>query len=283
MPQQSIQLCHEGTLLNQGCRFRKGNVIHLPGIGKVIVAGDLHGHRRNFERIQKRADLANNPWTHVVLQEIMHGGPEDDYGGCLSFNLLFDAIRYKILYPDQVHILLGNHDTAVISNTAVMKGGKEMNRSLKAAMQRHFDEHYDNVHAAMIEFLLSQPLAVRTENRVWISHSLPADQYAADFDLSILNRPYTMEDIERPNPVYQLTWGRRHSRETLNLLGQKFDADVFVLGHQPQELGWSIVGDNTLIIASEHNFGCLVQFELDKLYTAQTLAQQNLVPINSIE
>lgn len=283
MPQQSIQLCREGTRLNQSCRFRKGNVIHLPGMGEVIVAGDLHGHRRNFERIQRIADLENNPWTHVILQEIIHGGPEDDFGGCLSYNLLFDAIRYKIRFPDQVHILLGNHDTAVISNNAVMKAGKEMNRALKAAMQRHFDEHYKDVYAAMMEYLLSQPLAIRTENRIWISHSLPADQYADTFDLSILNRPYTMEDIERPNPVYLLTWGRRHSRETLNLLAQKLDADVFILGHQPQELGWTLAGDNTLIIASEHNFGCLLEFDLDKSYTAQTLAQQNLIPINSIE
>lgn len=283
MPQQSIQLCRKGTQLNQTCRFRKGNVVHLPGMGKVIVSGDLHGHRRNFERIQRIAALENNPWTHVILQEIIHGGPEDDLGGCLSYRLLFDAIRYKVRFPDQVHILLGNHDTAVICNSAVMKAGKEMNRALKAAMQRHFGEHYQDVYAAMMEYLLSQPLAIRTDNRIWISHSLPADQYAENFDLSIFNRPYTMEDIERPNPVYQLTWGRRHSPETLRLLAQRFDADVFILGHQPQEQGWMLAGDNTLVIASEHNYGCLLQFDLDKSYTAGALAQQNLIPINSIE
>lgn len=282
MPQQSIQLCNEGTRLNHSCRFRTGNVIQLPEIGKVIIAGDLHGHRRNFERIQSLADLSNNPDTHVVLQEIIHGGPEDDQGGCLSFRLLFEAIQYKIQFPDQVHILLGNHDTAVISNSAVLKAGREMNRALQAAMQRQFENHYEDVYAAMVEYLLSQPLAVRTANRVWVSHSLPADQYVDNFDLSILNRPYTMEDIERPNPVYVLTWGRRHSAEALHRMGQMLDADVLVLGHQPQELGWSLAAPNTLIIASEHNFGCILQFDLDKPYTAETLAHQNIVMISSI-
>lgn len=281
MSQRSIQLCKEGAELNRFCRFRKGNIVHLPEMGNVIVAGDLHGHCRNFQRIQKRADLANNPWTHVVLQEIIHGGPEDDYGGCLSWKLLFDVIRYKIEYPDQVHILLGNHDTAAILNSSVLKSGKEMNRAMQAAMRRYFDNNYDDVYAAMTEYLLSQPLAVRSANRIWLSHSLPADRDIDQFDLSVFNRPITMDDIERPNSVYQLTWGRRQSAQGLRRLAEMLDVDVFVLGHQPQETGWSLVAPNTLIIASEHNFGCLLEFDLNKQYSAADLVD-HIIPINSI-
>jgi predicted phosphodiesterase len=282
MTQQSIQLCREGAELNRSCQFRKGNIINLPETGKVIVAGDLHGHRRNFERIQKTADLKNNPETHVILQEIIHGGPEDDFGGCLSWRLLFEAIRYKIEFPNQVHILLGNHDTATIGNTAVLKAGKEMNRAMRSAMQRHFESHYEQVFSAMTDYMLSQPLAIRCANRIWISHSLPADQFAENFDLSIFDRPYTLEDIERPNSVYLLTWGRRQSPESLSRLAEMFDTDIFILGHQPQEMGWSLLGPNTLIIASEHSFGCLLQFDLDKTYTAAGLAGC-VIPLNTIE
>ena len=81
MPHQSIQLCREGAELNRSSRFRIGNVIHLSEPGRVLVAGDLHGNWRNFERIQKLADLDNNPDTYLIMQEIIHGGPEDDYGG----------------------------------------------------------------------------------------------------------------------------------------------------------------------------------------------------------
>lgn len=282
MPQQSIQLCREGAELNRSCRYRKGNVIHLPESGKVIVAGDLHGHRRNFERIQTYADLENNPDTHVILQEIIHGGPEDDYGGCLSWRLLFDAIHYKIRFPDQVHILLGNHDTATISNSSVLKAGKEMNLAMQSAMKRHFSQHYNDVYSAMCDYLMSQPLAVRTPNRIWLSHSLPADRYVNDFDLSIFNRSYTLDDIERPNPVYMLTWGRHHSPETLQKLADMFDVDIFILGHQPQDMGWALFGPNTLIIASEHNFGCLLEFELKTPYTPAGLSG-NIIPLNTIE
>lgn len=281
MPQQSIQLCREGAELNRSCPFRKGNVVHLPETGNVIVSGDLHGHHRNFERIQKRADLENNPQTYVILQEIIHGGPEDDYGGCLSWRLLFEAIRYKINFPNQVHILLGNHDTAAITESAVLKGGKEMNQAMQASMKRYFSEHYQKVHEAMCDYLMSQPLAIRTPNRIWLSHSLPADRYVEDFDLSIFNRPYTLDDIERPNPVYLLTWGRRHSPEALKRLAQMFDADIFILGHQPQDMGWALTSPNTLILASEHNFGCLLEFDLDKPYTPAGLSG-NIVPLNTI-
>lgn len=282
MPQQSIQLCREGAELNRSCQFREGNIINLPETGKVIVAGDLHGHQRNFERIQKLADLENNPHTHVVLQEIIHGGPEDDYGGCLSWRLLFEAIRYKIQFPNQVHILLGNHDTAAISNSAVLKAGKEMNRAMQSAMRRHFEQHYDDVYNAMTEYLLSQPLAVRCPNRIWISHSLPADQYVEGFDLSIFNRPYTLDDIERPNSVYVLTWGRRHSGEALHRMAEMLDVDVFILGHQPQDMGWALTGPNTIIIASEHSFGCLLEFDLETPYSTVGLAGC-IIPLNTLE
>ncbi|MEN8127349.1 MAG: metallophosphoesterase [Planctomycetota bacterium] len=282
MKQQSIQLCREGAELNRSCRFREGNIINLPDRGKVVMAGDLHGHRRNFERIQKLADLKNNPDTHVILQEIIHGGPEDDYGGCLSWRLLFDVIRYKIEFPNQVHILLGNHDTAAISNSSVLKSGKEMNRAMQSAMRRHFEQHYDEVYAAMTKYMLTQPLAIRCTNHIWLSHSLPADNYVDQFDLSVFNRPYTLDDIEKPNPVYQMTWGRRHSAESLQRLAEMLDVEVFVLGHQPQESGWALVAPNTLIIASEHNFGCLLQFDLDKSYTASDLADC-VIPLSTIE
>ena len=282
MPQESIQLCQTGAELNRSCRYRQGNLIQLPDVGRVIVAGDLHGHLRNFERIVKMADLANNPDTHVVLQEIIHGGPEDDFGGCLSYQLLFEAIRYKLSYPDQVHLLLGNHDTAVISNSSVLKSGREMNRAMKDAMRRHFDAYYPDVFSAMIEYLMSQPLAVRCANRIWISHSLPSDTEIDRFDLSIFNRPYTPDDIERSNPVYVLTWGRRHSAETLDRMAGMLDVDVFILGHQPQEKGWTRVGNNTIILASEHSFGCVLFFNLAHRYTADALVR-NVVSLAEIE
>jgi predicted phosphodiesterase len=281
MPQQAIQLFRKAAELNKACPLRKGNVVHLPDRGKVIVAGDLHGHRRNFERIVQYANLENHPDTHVILQEIIHGGPEDDYGGCLSYQLLFDALEYKLRFPSQVHFILGNHDTAAICNSSVVKAGKEMNLAMKTAMRRQYKAKFHDVETAMMDYMMSQSLAVRCANRIWISHSLPTDNFAENFDLAIFDRPYTLEDIQRPNPVYQLTWGRRHSVQTLELMAKRLDVDIFVLGHQPQEIGWIPVGDNTLIVASEHNHGCLLTFDLTRSYTLVELIE-NIIAIASV-
>jgi len=281
MPQTIISLLHKGAEANQADKFRQCNVVRLPAQGLLVATGDLHGHRRNFERIMSFADLANHPDRHVVLQEVIHGGPEDAQGGCLSFQLLFDVVRYKVSFPDRVHIVMGNHDTAFIQDNEVIKNGKEMNRSIRAALDGEFQQDSAQVKNAINRFLFSQPLAVRCENRIWLSHSLPSDRFVEQFDCEILNRPLRGSDTIRPGSAYLLTWGRRHSQQLLDRMAALFDVDIFILGHQAQQQGWSRGGDNLIIIASDHNQGCLLPVELDRQYSIEELAD-SMVPLTSI-
>lgn len=276
-----IDLCKRGVELNYSAKYRRGNVIHLPAGGRLIVTGDLHGHRRNFEKIVSFADLENNPETYVVLQEIVHGGREDGFGGCLSFKLLFDAIRYQLEFPDRVYLVLGNHDTAVISDLDILKVGREMTQAMKAAMRRQFADDYEGVYLGLKQYLLSQPLAVKCPNRIWVSHSLPADCDIDKFDAGVFERELRISDIVRPNAAYLLTWGRGHSEKTLDKLAQLLDVDIFILGHQPQDAGWRRVGKNAIILASDHNHGCLLSLDLSQPHTVDGLADC-IVPLASI-
>ena len=281
MPQTIIDLLNKGTKANLEDKFRQGNVILLPAQGSLVVTGDLHGHRRNFERSVSFADLANNPDRHIILQEIIHGGQEDSYGGCLSYQLLFDVVRYKLSFPEQVHIIMGNHDTAFINESEVMKDGREMNRAMSSALKREYNDAGDEIIAAMKKFLFSQALAVKCENRIWVSHSLPADRFFDKFDPQILDRELTREDIIRPGSAYLITWGRRISQDLLDKMAELLNVDIFVLGHQPQEQGWCRAGNNLLIIASNHNHGYILSIDLNKTYTIERLIEK-LVPLASI-
>lgn len=281
MPQAIIDLLNKGTEAGKADRFREGNIIKLPAEGSLIVTGDIHGHRRNFERIVSFADLGDNPDRHVMLQEIIHGGPQDAEGGGLSYKLLFDVVRYKLSFPDRVHIIMGNHDTAFINDSKVMKDGREMNRSMQLALEREFGETSGEIRLAISRFLFSQPLAVRCENRIWVSHSLPSDHFADKFDQGILTRQLTVEDIVKPGSAYLLTWGRNMSQQTLDRMARLFDVDIFILGHQAQQKGWSRAGENLIIIASDHNHGCLLPIELKKSYTMTELID-SIVPLASI-
>jgi len=281
MPQTIIDLLSKGVKANHADKFRRGNLIQLPAEGSLIATGDIHGHRRNFERIVSFADLASHHDRHVVLQEIIHGGPQDAEGGCLSYRLLFDTVRYKLMFPDRVHIIIGNHDATVISGTAVMKDGQEMSRALYLALKREFRQASADVEQAIRQFLFSQPLAVRCENRIWLSHSLPEDRFADKFDPHIMDRQLKLNDCEKPGSAYLLTWGRRHSQALLDKMAELFDVDIFVLGHQPQQQGYCKAAKNLLIIASDHNHGCLLPINLAKSYTIDELINLT-VPLTSI-
>jgi hypothetical protein len=289
MPQETLDLLHRAIDANNADKFRRGNVIYLPGSTvlttgggtSLIATGDLHGHWRNFERIVSFADLASNPDRHVVLQEIIHGGPVDGERGCLSYQLLFEAARYKLNFPDRVHIIMGNHDTAFINGSKVIKDGKEMNRSMREALCREFEGNVAEVEQAIKEFLLSEPLAVRTENRIWLSHSLPADHFLDKFDVEVLQRPLEVGDTVKPGSAYLLTWGRKMSQETLDRMAELLNVDLFVLGHQPQEQGWTQAGRNLVIIASDHSHGCLLPVDVSRAYTIEGLIE-SIVPLASI-
>lgn len=281
MSQAIIDLLNSGREACANQKNRKGNLVTLPAKGSLIITGDLHGHRRNFERIVNFADLKNNRDSHVIIQEIIHGGNEDNHGGCLSFELLFDVIKYKLEFPDRVHLIMGNHDTAFINNSRVMKAGKEMNIAMRDAIDRKFPDRREDVKLAMKQLLFSQPLAVRCENRLWISHSLPADSYLDKFDYKIFNRNLKVNDVVKPGSAYLLTWGRRTSPGSLDTLGKILDVDIFILGHQPQSKGYARVDDKLLIIACDHNHGCLVKVDLDKSYTMDGLVK-SILPLAAI-
>ena len=281
MPQTTIDLLNKGTEANSADKFRRGNLINLPDNGDLVITGDLHGHRRNFERAVNFADLAKNPHRHIIFQEIIHGGPEDSLGGDMSYKLLSDIVRYKISFPEQVHIIMGNHDTAYINNSEVMKDGKEMNRAMRSAIKREFKKAAADIISAIGRYLFSQPLAVRCENRIWISHSLPSDRMANKFDPKIMDRQLKGDDLVKPGSAYLLTWGRNMSQELLDKMAQLFDVDLFVLGHQPQEVGWCQAGKNLIIIASNHNHGRLLPIDLARSYTVEQLIEA-LVPMASL-
>ncbi len=281
MPQTIIDLLNKGIEASHADKYRRDNLICLPADGSLVVTGDLHGHLRNFERIVTYADLENNPKRHLILQEIIHGGPEDTLGGCLSYKLLFDIIRYKLSFPDQVHLIMGNHDTAFINRSEVMKDGREMNRAMCLAMEREFGKAAADVELATRQYLFSQPLAARCDNRIWISHSLPADRLIEKFDPEILNRQLKINDVVRPGSAYLMTWGRKHSQTLLDKLAKTFDTDIFILGHQPQDQGWCQAGKNLIIIASNHNHGCLLSIDLAKSYTIEQLIE-SIVPLASV-
>jgi hypothetical protein len=64
-------------------------------------------------------------------------------------------------------------------------------------------------------------------------------------------------------------------------MSKSLDADTFILGHQRQETGCSQAGNNLIIIASDHDHGCVLPIDLAKSYTVEKLLQL-IIPLAAI-
>jgi serine/threonine-protein phosphatase PP1 catalytic subunit len=252
---------------NQREALRQGQTVFLPAEGELWVSGDIHDHRRNFEKFLYYADLANNPQRHIVLHELIHGDHYDASGGEDSWKMLVRAAELKCRYPQQVHFLLANHDLAQIHGEGIMKAGVSVCEGFNKGIKRDFGDGRYKVQIAITEFLLSSPLAICTGNGIWLSHSVPPDDMLPTFDYSIFSRDLVADDYKKKvGPVYGLVWGRRTTPAGVDQFLEQVGCKLLITGHQPQESGYALNGDRHLIIASDHNKGTFVPIELDVDY-----------------
>jgi hypothetical protein len=115
-----------------------------------------------------------------------------------------------------------------------------------------------------------------------LSHSLPANRYLEQFGTDIFERELVKGDFIKPGSVYLLTWGRKQKPQTLEKLSEMLDAKFFLLGHQPNPQGWDYLGENAIIITSEHNQGCIVKLDLSAECSIERITK-NIIKLASIK
>ena len=270
---EAVVTFREAVRLNQEDPHREGGLIRLPAYGQCVMTGDLHGHVRNFEKLKRYAVLDRTPARHVILHEMIHAEKRGDAIDH-SHELLLLAARYKCEFPEQVHFLQSNHELAQFTGYPIAKNGRlvldDYNDSVAMA---YGGENAAAVLSAMNEFIGSFPLAVITPNRIWMSHSLPNAHDMADFDPTIFKRVPTPEDLRNNRSIFNLVWGRNQTPEQLEKFGKTVGADIFITGHQPQEMGYTVEFDRLIILASDHNHGSFLPFDLSKQQTADDLVR----------
>jgi hypothetical protein len=261
-----------GTEENQIDALRSGQVINLPSESEVWITGDLHDHRRNLDKLMSVIDLPSNPNRHLILHEVIHGDYYDSNGAEGSWETLYRVAQLKCDFPNQVHFLFANHDLAQIHGEGILKAGQSVCEAFNAGVKRDFGNSTMIAQAAMTEFLLSFPLAVRTPGGIFISHSIPTDEQIPTFDFGVFDRALTPNDYRRRfGPVYQMIWGRKTTPNGVAQFADKVGARILITGHQPQETGYLANGDRHLIIASDHNQGVYLPLQTDIQYDMDDL------------
>jgi len=259
--------------LNRSDQRRRGNVVYPSGCSDLVVAGDLHGHRANLAKIIRYARLAANPARQLVLQELIHGPQDPKSGHDRSIELVLRAARLKLAHPEQVTLLLANHDIAQLTGNEIMKDGRSYCRSFSEGIEFCFPGSGREVQDALNTFLASLPLAVIAPNRTFISHSLPSPNRMGQACCDILWRSYEDADMRRGGDIYEWTWGRGHRPEQLEQLAKQLDVTFFILAHQHISEGYELIDAKGLYLSSEHAHGCVLHIPADQVVSPEDIAK----------
>ncbi len=273
-PDEVIDVYRRAAQENRSDPLLRGSTLHFPNYGQVVMTGDLHGHRRNFDKLVKFCVLGRSAGRHVILHELVHeelvGLDDVD----LSHVLLYEAAHWKSAFPEQVHFLQSNHDLAQLTGQEITKNGRFLLRCFEEGVAQTFGRNsMGRVLQAIREFIASFPIAACTHTGIFMSHSLPSPFDWYDFDCSVFHRDVTEEDLLETGAVYNLVWGRGQTPQQLEDLAEKLNAEIFIVGHQPQETGYAVVEDRVLILASDHNHGVFLPIDLNKKYTMPELVK----------
>ena len=251
---------------------RKGHLVHLDGSGDVLVAGDLHGNLENFRRLLERAELKSHPNRHLIFQELVHSSFPYQTGGDKSHQALDLLAALKCQFPRQVHMLLGNHELAQWTNQWIAKGETELNAWFREGVETAYGAHADKIYEAYVDLLAVIPVAIRTSNRVFISHSLPLEAQMEEFDPEVLtldeHRP---ADLLPGGVIHSLVWGRDTATATVTAFLQKVDADWLITGHIPCEQGFATPNERQLILDCMRDPAAYCLFLTDRPVTIEDL------------
>ncbi len=274
-PNQIIEILEKAREYNLQDPYRTGHLLTLPNYGQVVMTGDFHGYDVNFEKLKTFADLERYYPRHVVIHELIHSnGSAKNQQQDSSSLLLVKSAQWKIQFPEQVHFILGNHDLAQITSREITKNGAASIASFNRWIEQQFPSHAEKIIQKIKDFLLSIPLAIKCPNKILLAHSLPSDNFVDAFDMTVFEREWKSEDLLPGGSVYEFVWGRTHSKNTLQKLSRKFNVDYFIVGHQKQEKGFSLIENKMIILASDHSMGCFITIDLSKKYTFNELKKR---------
>src|SRR5262249_27220162 len=146
--------------------------------------------------------------------------------------------------PLQVHLLPGNHEMGQFTERRVLKGDRDLNALFLAGVQQAYGPRSGEILAAYREVFYALPMALRTPNRVFLSHSLPSRSRLETFDPTMLVRDQVPEDEFHPGgSLYALCWGRDAEIDHVEAFLRLMDADLLVTGHIPCDGGFWVPND----------------------------------------
>ena len=226
-----------------------GKLVELPKKGSAMVVTDIHGNLSDYTRYISIWEKCRKNNVHFVLTgDFIHAlGKENDE----SIKILESVKHYHENY-ENFHALLGNHEWSTISRVSVYKGSINQSLNFESLLKERFEGKWKIKLEEYQKFFKELPIAVKTDNKVFISHGGPPKNVKSIGDIvKIADDGY----LENDN-LYQILWNReenftvRDLKDFLRAVG----CNAMIVGHTPVD-GIKIVGKEQIIVSSSYTLG----------------------------
>ena len=241
-------MLNEAADANRSTPGRRGQIVEVAEGGDMLVTGDLHGNRPNWNWILRRAKLDENPERHLLIQEVVHGGPAYPNGGCMSHTMLEDVARMKTRFPERFHFILGNHELSELTGYPIMKRGSMLNFLFRLGVESAYESRAEDVMKAYHTFIQSLPYAVKLPNGVMIVHTVPSAKVMPRFNFQVYHRAAKPHELQKDGAVFELTWGRDYDEANIDRFVRTMGAKVLIGGHEPCQDGFATPNRRQVIL-----------------------------------
>src|SRR5262249_42275648 len=133
----------------------------------------------------------------------------------------------------------------------ISKSGGELTSLYRQGVDTAYGSQAEAIYEAHLNLFAALPVALRTANRVFLSHSLPQFERAHSFQPSLLEEEEVPDSEWRlGGSLHSMIWGRDTSEETVTQFLGKVEADLLVTGHIAAPEGYAVPNSRQLILDS---------------------------------
>ena len=219
-----------------------GRLVKTKPLGEAVIVSDLHGDLESLVKIMEETKLLQNMNQNNQTFLIFLG----DYGdrGIYSAEVYYIVLKLKLLFPEQVILMRGNHE-----------GPKDLMASphdLPKQFQVRFGKNWRNTYSEIRELFKHFYNAMLVENRYLIIHGGLPPQAKTIEDLAYAHikhpKERLLEDMLWSDPTEMIKGvcesprgaGRLFGENITNEVLRRFNAGILIRGHEPCENGYKI-------------------------------------------
>lgn len=250
-----------------------GKLIKLKPVGEALIVGDLHGDLESLIDILKSSGFLQKLSQNSNAVAIFLG----DYGdrGYHSAEVYYTLLRLKLLFPEQIILLRGNHE-----------GPEDLLASpydLPWQFESRFGAEWEKAYAEIRQLFICLYNAVLVEERYLMVHGGPPSNARSLGDLAYAHKRHPkeslLEDLLWSDPTDAISETCASPRGAGKLFGQKvtkealqrFGAKILIRGHELCPEGYKIDHNGKILTLFSrkgmpyfNSYGAYLALELSK-------------------